>query len=322
MSPGKGAPASNGGAVVVNTGGRFGAELADALSRMLAPEAVVGADTLAAVPAGAAVLVTMLDAPETLAGLLAAPVRWVHTLSAGVDGFPFAAARGKVVTCSRGASSVAMAEWVLAMMLAFEKQLPASWLAEPPEQWNTASLGGLAGRSVGIVGLGAVGTEVARRALAFDMEVLGLRRSGASAPLAGVSVAPSLTELLARSDHVVLCAPATAATARLIGAEALASCRRGAHLVNVARGSLVDNDALLGALDDGIVAVASLDVVDPEPLPAGHAFYRHRGIRLSPHISWCGPDSLSRTMALFIDNLRRFRAGEPLHGLVDLEAGY
>ena len=322
MSTGGSVLAPRTGPVVVNTGGRFGTMLADALAEMLAPEEVVGADCCAAVPPGAAVLVTMLDAPDVIAELLGAPVPWVHTLSAGVDRFPFGAASGKVVTCSRGASSVAMAEWVLAVMLAFEKQLPASWLAEPPEQWNTASLGGLAGRTVGIVGLGAVGTEVARRALAFDMDVIGVRRSAAPAPLPGLTLASSLPALLAASHHVVLCAPATEATARLIDVDALASCRRGVHLVNVARGSLVDNDALLGALDDGTVAAASLDVVDPEPLPAGHPFYRHPGVRLTPHISWSGPTSLSRTMELFVDNLRRFRAGEPLHGLVDIDAGY
>jgi phosphoglycerate dehydrogenase-like enzyme len=310
------------GSVVVNTGGRMGDVLVTFVADTLPHERVVGATRPAAVPADAEVLVTMLDAPDSVEALLVAPVPWVHTLSAGVDGFPMAAARGKVVTCSRGASSVAMSEWVLAMMLAFEKRLPASWVTEPPVQWNTASLGVLAGRTVGIVGLGSIGTEVARRALAFDMEVLGLRRSHSPAPLPGIRLASSLASLLAASDHVVVCAPATADTAHLIDAHALASCRRGVHLVNVARGTLVDQRALLHALDDGTVAMASLDVVDPEPLPADHPFYAHPRVRVSPHISWSGPTSLTRTMDLFVDNLRRHRAGEALHGVVDLDAGY
>jgi phosphoglycerate dehydrogenase-like enzyme len=308
--------------VVVNTGGRFGEILATQMAQTLPDERVVGVDRAEAVPADAEVLVTFLDAPEGVEKLLAAPVPWVHTLSTGVDRFPLTAARGKVVTCSRGASSVAIAEWVLAMMLAFEKALPGSWVTQPPEHWNSASLGTLAGRSVGIVGVGAIGTEVARRALAFDMEVLGLRRSAAPAPLPGIRMAPSLPTLLAASDHVVVCAPATPDTTHLIDADALASCRRGVHLMNVARGTLVDQGALLAALDDGMVAMASLDVVDPEPLPAGHPFYAHPAVRLSPHISWSGPTSLTRTMEIFVENLRRHRAGEVLHGLVDLDAGY
>ena len=310
------------GSVVVNTGGRMGEVLATFVADTLPHERVVGAMRADAVPADADVLVTLLDAVDRVEALLAAPVPWVHTLSAGVDGFPMAAARGKVLTCSRGASSVAMAEWVMAVMLAFEKRLPESWVEAPPKHWNTASLGGLAGRTVGIVGLGAIGTEVARRAIAFDMEVLGLRRSTSPAPMPGVRLAPSLRALLAESDHVVVCAPATADTVHLIDADALASCRRGVHLVNVSRGTLVDQRALLDALDDGTVAVASLDVVDPEPLPAAHPFYAHPRVRVSPHISWSGPTSLTRTMELFVDNLRRYRAGEPLHGLVDLDAGY
>ena len=94
------------------------------------------------------------------------------------------------------------------------------------------------------------------------------------------------------------------------------------HLVNVARGSLIDQDALLRALDDGRVARASLDVVEPEPLPAGHPFYSHPGVRLSPHISWSSPRTGARTLTLFADNLVRYRAGHELRGIVDTEAGY
>jgi phosphoglycerate dehydrogenase-like enzyme len=96
----------------------------------------------------------------------------------------------------------------------------------------------------------------------------------------------------------------------------------GVHLVNIARGSLIDQDALRQALDSRRVAMASLDVVDPEPLPDGHWMYGDRRVRLSPHISWSSPGSQFRTVEMFLDNLRRYRAGEPLHGVVDLDAGY
>ena len=135
-------------------------------------------------------------------------------------------------------------------------------------------------------------------------------------------MAGSLHEVLAGSDHVVVSAPATAATRHLIDAAAFDALKPGAHLVNVARGALVDQDALLAALDSGRVATASLDVVDPEPLPEGHPLYAHPGVRLSPHISWSAPDTMDRTVALFAENLRRYRAGRPLQGVVDPIAGY
>jgi phosphoglycerate dehydrogenase-like enzyme len=132
----------------------------------------------------------------------------------------------------------------------------------------------------------------------------------------GITLVSSLTELLGRADHVVIAAPATAETYHLIDADALAACKPGVHMVNIARGSLVDQDALLDALDRGQVAAASLDVVDPEPLPAGHRLYDHPRVRLTPHVSWSSPDTIVRTVEMFVDNLRRYRAGEPLEGIV------
>jgi len=313
---------SGAGTVVVNTGSAFAGRLVGALAGLLPDEHVVGCRPGDPVPGDAEVLVTLLEDPDGIADLLAPQVRWVHTLSAGVDGFPLSVAGDRVVTCSRGAASAAMAEWVLAAMLAFEKDFPSSWVLSPPARWNVATLGGLEGRTLGIVGIGAVGAEVARRALPFGMEVVGLRRTPGPASLGGVRIADSLPALLGASHHVVLCAPATPATARLIDAAALATCRRGVHLVNVARGSLVDQDALLAALDDGTVACASLDVVEPEPLPHGHPFYSHPSVRLSPHVSWSGPSTGARTVEIFVDNLHRYRRGEPLYGVVDLGTGY
>jgi len=103
----------------------------------------------------------------------------------------------------------------------------------------------------------------------------------------------------------------------LVDADAMAAAPPGLHLVNISRGSLVDQDALLAALDRGQVARASLDVVDPEPLPAGHPLYRHPGVRLTPHISWSGTSTIPRALEIFADNVARFRAGAELHGMVD-----
>jgi phosphoglycerate dehydrogenase-like enzyme len=249
-------------------------------------------------------------------------VRWLHAFSTGVDGFPLDVVGDRTFTCSRGANAVAIAEFVLASMLAFVKRFPGTWLSEPPERWNIANLDVLAGNTVGLVGVGAIGTEVARRALAFDMRVVAYRRRQVAHDLPGLELCATLEELLAQSDHVVIAAPATPDTYHLIDADALAVIKPGAHLVNIARGSLVDQDALLAALDDGRVACASLDTVDPEPLPEGHPFYSHPNVRLSAHVSWSAPDTLRPTIDLFAANVRRYRAGEPLHGIVDVEAGY
>jgi phosphoglycerate dehydrogenase-like enzyme len=310
------------GGVVVNSRSEHAAPLVAALERLVPEERFVACAPGEQVPDDADILVTLLDDPSGIAGLLAPQIRWIHMLSTGIDGFPLEAVGDRVVTCSRGATAPAIAEWVLAMMLAFEKRLPSSWVTAPPAQWNVSSLGGLVGRNLGLIGLGAIATEVARRALAFYMKIRALRRRRHADAPPGVALVPSLRDLVAESDHLVVAAPATAQTFHLLDATAFAACKPGVHLVNVSRGTLVDQDALLAALDDGTVARASLDVVEPEPLPVGHPLYVHAAVRLSPHISWSAPGSMAKTFELFIDNLRRYRNREPLHGLVDVAAGY
>ena len=272
-------------------------------------------------PAPGEILLTLLNDRPDLGPVVTDDVRWIHVLGAGVDGFPMELVGNRLLTCSRGASAVPIAEFVLAEMLAFEKKLPDSWLSAPPERWNVADLGGMRGRTLGLVGIGAIGTEVARRALAFEMKVLAARRDPSKPALAGVQVAP-LEEVLGRADHLVVTAASTAGTRHLLDARTLGMLKEGVHLVNIARGALIDQDALLAALDQGRVAMASLDVVEPEPLPAGHPFYSHPRVRLSPHISWSAPETAGRTVELFIENFRRYRAGQPLEGVVDTAAGY
>jgi phosphoglycerate dehydrogenase-like enzyme len=272
-------------------------------------------------PVPGEILLTLLNDRPDLGPVVSGDVRWIHVLGAGVDGFPLELVGDRVLTCSRGASSVPIAEFVLAEMLAFEKKLPDSWITAPPERWNVADLGGMRGHTLGLIGIGAIGTEVARRALAFDMEVLAARRDPSKPVLPGVRVAP-LEEVLGRADHLVITAASTNGTRHLLDARTLGMLKEGVHLVNIARGALIDQEALLAALDRGQVAVASLDVVEPEPLPAGHPFYSHPRVRLSPHISWSAPETARRTVELFIENYRRYRAGQPLEGVVDTAAGY
>jgi len=268
------------------------------------------------------VLLTLPWASPNLAQLLARGVRWIHALGTGVDAFPLHLLTDQTLTCSRGASAIPIAEWVLAVMLAFEKQLPDAWIHGPPAGgWSRRQLGGLHGRTLGLVGLGGIGAAVVERARPFGMRVRAVRRTRAAAP-AGVEVIGSLTALVASVDHLVIAAPATPATRHLIGRDVLAAIEPGAHLVNVSRGALVDQDALRAALDDGRVAMASLDAVEPEPLPDGHWMYTHPRVRLSPHVSWSMPGAIELLVEPFVDNLRRWRAGEPLTGVVDRAAGY
>jgi phosphoglycerate dehydrogenase-like enzyme len=245
-------------------------------------------------------------------------VRWIHSAMTGIDDYPSALLRERVVTCSRGLAAVPAAEYVLAAILSAEKHIPEIWQQDSAA---TARSGTLAGKTLGIVGLGEIGTAVAERALAFGMHVVATRRTDRPSPTAGVTLI-SLDELLTESHHIALTLPATPATRHCIDASAVARMRPGSHIINVARGSLIDDQALLAALDEGRIGLATLDVTDPEPLPANHQLRRHPRVRLSPHVSARDPHGLERLVDRFVTNYRRYTTGDELLGLVDLAAGY
>ena len=250
-------------------------------------------------------------------------VQWMHIPSTGVDNWPHALLGGRTVTCSRGVSAIPIAEYCLAAMLAYEKDIPRIFLDGVPEHWNIHTpMGELSGRTVALVGLGGIGEAVATRALAFGCRVRALRRRPEQGAPPGVELAADLTDLLASADHLVIAAPATAATDQLLDAEAFDVVKPGVHIVNIARGSLIDQDALRVALDDGRVAMATLDTVTPEPLPEGHWLFSHPKVRVSAHISWGSPHGFGRIMQAFADNLVRYAAGEPLVGVIDPAEGY
>ena len=250
-------------------------------------------------------------------------IRWMHIPGTGVDNWPRELLAGRTVTCSRGVSAVPIAEYCLAAMLAFEKDIPRIFLAGVPEHWNFHQpMGELGTRTVAIVGLGGIGEAVAHRALAFGCRVRALRRHPEHGAPPGVELARDLVDLLASADHLVIAAPATDATRHLLDDAALDVVKPGVHIVNIARGSLIDQDALRTALDDGRVALATLDTVTPEPLPEGHWMYSHPKVRVTAHVSWGSPHAFERIMQAFADNLARYAAGEPLVGVVDPDDGY
>lgn len=249
------------------------------------------------------------------AAAMAGDVQWVQLVGTGIDGLAPEVRAAPVLTSARGAGAVAISEYVIAAMAAFARGFPENWLREPPEHWGFQRARTLAGATLALYGFGGIGQRIARIALAMEMEVVALRRRPDPSPVEGVELATSLEDLMRVADHLVLAAPATEATRQAIGTATLALAKPGLHLVNIARGSLVDQEALRRALDDGTVARASLDVTDPEPLPADHWMYGHPLVHLTPHASWVGP-TMEASADFFCDNLLRYLAGEPLEGVV------
>lgn len=241
-------------------------------------------------------------------------LEWVQIASSGVDGFPAWLFDVPEVTTGRGVTAEAIADYVLAAILDDVKNL-SSRQAHGPEDYASADavkpLGTLDGKVLGLAGFGAIGGAVARRAEAFGLKLRVCRKSR-QAELPGIASVDSLPDLLAASDIVVLALPLDNETRHCVDRRALSHAKPGLHLINVARGGLIDQEALIEALSSGIVRLATLDVTEPEPLPAGHAFYSHPSIRLTPHIAWSGGQGRERLAALIAGNIRNFLVGEPL----------
>jgi phosphoglycerate dehydrogenase-like enzyme len=180
----------------------------------------------------------------------------------------------------------------------------------------------VAGSTLGLFGFGSIAQSLAPKAQALGMQVLALRQSTRPFEVPGVQAVADLQELFARADHLVLAVPLTAQTRHIIDARVLASAKPGLHLINIARGALIQQAPLLAALDSGAVALASLDVADPEPLPAGHAFYRHPRVRLSPHTSANSPQVYLNIAQLLVRNIQRFDQGLELENRVEVGRGY
>jgi phosphoglycerate dehydrogenase-like enzyme len=257
---------------------------------------------------------------------LAPLLRWVQLTHAGAEQVdPALVGAATRVTTVGGMSSGPIAEWVLGCMLIFAKGWPGLWRSQQAHAWERFMPRELAGTTVGIVGLGAIGSEVATRARALGCKVIGMRRSttGGAHPLADEVVPPSgLAHLLAASDFVLLAAPLTAETRGLIDARALASMKPTAVLINVARGGLVDEAALVHALRAGTIGGAALDVFAVEPLPADSPLWDLERVILSPHIAAGTERYYERATALFCENLARYLRGEPLANVVDASRGY
>jgi phosphoglycerate dehydrogenase-like enzyme len=261
----------------------------------------------------------------------ASRLRWVQSPAVGVGSlmFPELLASGVVLTSARGIRARSIAEHVLGMTLALARLLPATLRAQAQHRWAQAELETAArtlkGESMGIVGLGAIGLEVANIAVPFGFRVSAIRRRAGQPVPAGVDAVwtpDRLDDLLAQSDVVVIAAPHTPATKRLIGRAQIDRMKPGALLVNVARGKLLDDDALIEALRAGRVGGAALDVFSQEPLDSSSPYWDLPNVIVTPHTSGAMHDYWTPLVALFAENLRRFEKGDPLLNVVDKVAGY
>ena len=260
-------------------------------------------------------------------------VRWIHSTAAGVGHllFPALVESPIVVTNARGLHARSMAEHVLGLMLSFTRRLHVSRDAQAARTWRQAEIwraepgfGELAGATLGLVGFGRIGEAVAAAARAFGMRVLAVRRRPAAeaAPADEQWGLERLDDLIAVSDWLVLAAPHTPGTDRLMDAARFARMKPGARLVNISRGALVDEPALIEALRSGRLAGAALDVTAHEPLAPESPLWSMPEVIVTPHLAGVGPRFWERVLGQFAANLRRFRAGEPLENVVDKRGGY
>lgn len=263
----------------------------------------------------------------------AGSLRWLHTPLAGVDRVlnPELMGTDVRVTSSRGVNAVAVAEHTLAMLLALTRGIADAVRAQRDRRWTmneldsrTPPIGELAGKLVGILGFGAIGRELAIRCRAFGMRVWGVVRRPREKPehVDRLLVAGREDALIRRADVLVLALPKTRETEGFIGERQLRRMKSSAILINIGRGSLVQESALVRALREGWIAGAGLDVFSEEPLPRTSPLWSMPRVVVSPHIGGAHPDYMARSADLFIENLGRYLRGQGLTNEIDRESGY
>lgn len=254
--------------------------------------------------------------------------KWLHSFTAGLESvlFPELVASPMPMSNAKGVFARSLGEFALTSAFYFAKDLRRMIRNQEAANWDAFDVEELWGATLGIVGYGGIGKETAIRAKAMGMRVLALRRhpaqTGADPNVDQVYAPPQLHEMLAQCDYLVVSAPNTPETRGMIGETELRLMKKNAVLINVGRGPVVVESALIQALEEGWIKGAALDVFDVEPLPAGHAFYRLPNVLLSPHCADHTPTWLDDSMQFFVDNFQRFAKGEPLQNIVDKSLGY
>jgi len=241
-------------------------------------------------------------------------MRWAHVVSAGVESVLSPEVRASEIhlTNGRGVFARPLGEWVIGVMVFFGYDFRIMLRNQDRRRWERYDHEELHGRTVAIVGYGSIGRAVGERACAFGMRVLTSRRSAPG----------DLNAILAESDYVVVTAPLTAETRGMIGTAQFAAMKKSAVIINVGRGAVIDEDAMLDALRNGKIRGAALDVFATEPLPSDHPLWAMENVLVSPHSADSLPDSREQAVQFFVENFERFRKGEPLQNVVNKHAGY
>ncbi len=248
-------------------------------------------------------------------------LRWIQAQSAGVDSYPKWLLESAVVTLGKGLTAGPIAEYVGAAILRHERPLESLAVASS-RAWTPLSANKLSEKTVGVLGYGAVGEAIAARAYRLGMRVKVLRNGPWTRIPSHIEPVTDVHKLFTESDHLVLALPLTTQTERLVNAELLAKAKPGMHVINIARGGLIDHEALLEALQKGHIAGATLDVTSPEPLPDKHPLYSQPNVLITPHCAWYSPGFEEDFSDRVVENMRRYLAGVPLLFPLDLRRGY
>lgn len=252
-------------------------------------------------------------------------LRWLQLSSAGANRYVGRVPEHVLLTSASGVYGIPAAEHVFAMMLGLVRAVPVSVRSAAERHWNRdAQYDEIYGRTCGVLGFGDIGREVARRAAAFGMRVLALKRAAADPPeyVQEVFGMDRLADFLAECDHIVSTLPDTPHTHHVINADAFSSIRPGSYFYNVGRGRTVDESALIDALHSGRLAGAGLDVFEEEPLPEESPLWSMANVILTPHVGGATPREAERVAGVFLENLRRWVEGRPMMNVVDRTLGY
>jgi phosphoglycerate dehydrogenase-like enzyme len=254
---------------------------------------------------------------------------WVHSRSVGLERTLFPQLKESSVPLTNGAGvfSASLGEFALGAILYFAKDFRRMIRNQLAGVWEAFDVSWASGHTVGIIGYGDIGQAIAERVRALGMTVLAVRRhaprSETADPLVAQTYPPERRlEMISRCHYVVVAAPLTSETRGMIGEAEFAAMQPTAVVINVGRGPVINEEAMVGALSSGRIKGAALDVFDREPLPAGHPFYKLENVLLSPHCADHTPDWLDNAMQFFIAQYERFRKGEALLNVVDKKLGY
>lgn len=275
-------------------------------------------------------VIVTLGLHDTLGILKTAPnVKWVQSLSVGLDSMLHEDVRNSdiIITNTKGCTSIPIAEHTIALLTSLARGLPTMVRNQLAKNWVELPLVELSNATVGIVGYGEIGLEIAKRCKALEMRVIGCRRNPKKSkpmyePADLILGIDQIDQILSQSDFLVLALPSTKETYHFLNQERMNKMKRGSFLINVGRGNTIVEDDLIEYLGNGKIAEVALDVFDVEPLPEDHPFWQLENVIVSPHTAYYSPKTLERNMELLINNLQRFALGKPLLNVVDKQLGY